>query len=366
MPVSQQQGQPTPANLLRLDYAAEAQRLGPPPVPIIDAHTHINGEQAARVYRKARELFGVTVTYSQTQLSQADAVRDILGDSIRFVAIPEFTSDNPLHAHKQGFLDNLVEWHARGSRMVKFWSGPRGKDLAAEAGEPTLLNLDNPWRRSVMDKAAELGMAFMAHIADPDTWFATKYANASFYGSKLDQYEPLIRLAERYPVPWLLAHMAGWPEDLDFLDQLLNAHPQFILDTSACKWMIRELSKHPRPELLAFLIRHRHRIVFGSDIVTMDAHLNDDSGHRGMGDLASSQAEAFDLYASRYYAYRTLFETSYLGPSPIADPDLMMVDPDHFTALSSPTLSGKHLPADLLIDLYHDTAASTLERWFAA
>lgn len=356
---------PRPANLFGLDYAAEAARLGPPPVPIIDGHSHINGARAARIYKRARELFGVTVTYTQTQLSQADAVCEVLGDSVRFVAIPEYTSDDPVHAHGQGFLDNLLRWHERGARMVKFWCGPRGKDMARQVGHPKLLDLDNPWRRKVMDKAAELGMAFMAHIADPDTWFATKYADSSLYGTKLSQYEPLKRLAKEYPVPWLIAHMGGWPEDLNFMDRLLDEHPQFVFDTSACKWMVRELSKHPRGELLAFLTKHRGRIVFGTDIVTMDAHLDTDEGPRGMGTQSSSEEEAFDLYASRYYAYRMMLETNREGPSPIADPDLMMVEPDRYSELSSPPLVGKSLPKDLLIDLYRSAAENTLERWYA-
>ena len=356
---------PTTAHLHSLDYRAEAARLGRPPVPIIDGHTHINGGRAAAIYREVRALFGVTTTYTQTQLAQHEDVLAALGDSARFVAIPEYASPDGLHAHTRGFLDNLIAWHERGARMVKFWCGPRGRDYGRDLGDRTRLTLDTPWRRKVMDKAAELGMAFMAHIADPDTWFATKYADASFYGTKRSQYEPLERLAEEYQVPWLIAHMGGWPEDLGFIDRLLDAHPQFVLDTSACKWMVRELSKHPREELVRLLRKHRGRIVFGTDIVTMDAHLSDDDGPRGMGAQAESEDEAFDLYASRYYAFRRMFETDETGPSPIADPDLMMVDPERYDASSSPTLAGLGLPRDLLIDLYRSSAESTLERWYA-
>src|SRR5690606_2759016 len=125
---------------------------------------------------------------------------------------------------------------------------------------------DSPWRRRQMDLAASLGMAFMAHIADPDTWFATKYADASLYGTKRAQYDALERLAEEYPTPWLLAHMGGSPEDLSFLDGLLTRHPNLYLDTSATKWMVRELSKHETSDLAAFFERHAGRVLFGSDI----------------------------------------------------------------------------------------------------
>ncbi len=359
------QAPPRPMNRLGLDYRAEAKRLGAPVVPIIDAHAHINGERAAVIYREARQLYGSVVTYSQTQLPQAHAVRDALGDTVRFVAVPDYASDDREHAHRQGYLDNISAWHdEHGARMLKFWCAPRGRDFGREMGDETLLTLDNPWRRKQMDKAASLGMMFMAHIADPDTWFATKYADASRYGTKLDQYAPLERLADEYDTPWLIAHMGGWPEDLAFLSGLLDRHPKFILDTSACKWMVRELSKHPRDELIAFFEKYAGRIVFGTDIVTMDAHLTSDSGPRDIGTQASGEDEAFELYASRYWAYRTMLETDYEGESPIADPDLHLVDPERYDEMSAPPLRGKSLPKDMLRVLYRNAAESTLEKWY--
>src|SRR5690606_8368514 len=99
-----------------------------------------------------------------------------------------------------------------------------------------------------------------------------------------------------------------WPEDLDFLAGLLSRHPNLVLDTSATKWQVRELSRHPRARLHDFFRRFRTRILFGSDIV------------------ATGADASFDLFASRYWALRTLFETDYDGPSPIVDPDLHMMD----------------------------------------
>ena len=353
---------PTPMNRLGLDYRAEAQRLGPPPGPIIDAHSHINGARAARVYRVARDLYGVTTTYSMTQIQQAPAVREALGETVRFIAVPSYMDPDRRTAHTEGFLQNIQRWHDEfGSRIVKFWCAPRALDYGEEAGMPDLMRLDSEWRLRQMELAHSLGMMLMAHIADPDTWFATKYTDASRYGAKRDHYLPLERLADRFDTPWLIAHMGGWPEDLAFLDGLLDRHPNLHLDTSATKWMVRELSKHPRGRFVEFLEKHRGRIVFGSDIVTMDEHLGAEEGPRGMGAQASGEADAFDLYASRYWALRTLFETSYEGESPIADPDLALVEPGRYTEMDAPTLRGHALPPGLLRTLYYDAAAGLLE-----
>lgn len=349
------------ANRFALDYRAEADRLGPPPVPIFDGHAHINGGEAAAVWRDACEHFGVRGVLTQTQLAEAPAVRQTLGDLAQFVAVPEYMSPDRAHAHRDGYLDNIRRWHGEfGARMLKFWCAPRGRDMGAEVGVPDLLNLDTPWRREQMDLALSLGMRFMAHIADPDTWFATKYADASVYGSKLDQYEPLGRLAREYDVDWLIAHMGGWPEDLGFVSSLLDRFPRFVIDTSATKWMVRELSKHPRAEFAAFLEKYRGRVIFGSDIVTMDAHLSPGEGPRGMGAAADSPEAAFDLYASRYWALRTMFETDYEGESNIADPDLALVEPERHGPMDAPTLRGFRLETGLLRELYR----GAVQRWY--
>ncbi len=359
---------PTPANRLGLDYEAEAGRLGRPVRPIIDAHAHINGPRAAAIWKRAADLYGVVRVYSQTQLSQAASVRGVLGDAAEFIAIPEYMADDREHAMTRGFLENLERWHGEfGARCVKFWAAPRLRDLVEGMEDPeTLVPIDGLWRRKVADRAVELGMMLMAHVADPDTWFATKYADTDRYGTKARQYEGLERMLGWYPVPWLLAHMGGWPEDLGFLSGLLDRHPNVILDTSATKWMVRELSAHPREDVVAFLKRWRGRILFGSDIVTNDEHLapSDPEAERFGVHLASSEAEAFELYASRYWAMRTMFETAYLGESPIADPDLMLIDPGRYDEMSAPTLRGLALPEDMLRVLYGGAAEATMQAWF--
>ena len=63
-----------------------------------------------------------------------------------------------------------------------------------------------------MRLAKSLGMTFMIHIADPDTWFASHYRDHHRYGTKAQQYEIFSRLLEEYnDVTWLAAHMGGSP-----------------------------------------------------------------------------------------------------------------------------------------------------------
>ena len=347
-----------PSNRTGLDYRAEASRLGPPVVPIIDAHTHINGTDAVDVFAEAMALYGVESVWSMTSLEMVEDVRNRLGGHLEPIAVPDFRADDRRHAHGDGYLDRIRGYRDVGARLAKFWTAPRIIDVGREAGDAKMFRLDGPVRRAGMELAIELGMGIMIHIADPDTWFQTRYADASIYGTKAQQYEPLEVVLQDYQVPFMVAHMGGWPEDLDFLDGLLDRHPLLSLDASATKWIVREISRHDPARMRAFLEKWRGRILFGSDIVTLDQHLMsgkpDDENE--MNRKAGSREEAFDLYASRYWALRTLWETDFDGESPIADPDLAMVEPDRHDEMSAPRLHGMSLPPDLLAGFYRDAA----------
>lgn len=352
------------ANRLGLNYREQAQRLGPPVVPIIDVHTHINGRKASRIYAEAAELYGINRIYSMSRLEDVPHLRDHFGDRIRFIAVPNYVGDDPKTAFTTDWLKRIEQFAELGSRICKFWCAPRSRDYEKEVGIPDLFALDGEWRRRAMKLAAECGMMFMVHVADPDTWFRGRYTDTATYGTKLSQYEPLERaLSETLDIPWIAAHMAGNPEDLAFLDGLLTRHHNLYLDTSATKWMVRELSAHPRADVLAFLTRWQGRVMFGSDIVSLDDHLSTHSVRPGMGELSTSRDEAFDLYASRYWALRTLFESDYEGESPIADPDLHMCQPDDYDPNDAPILRGKWLPATLLKSLYSGSSTTVLDRW---
>lgn len=293
-----------PANRLGLDYAREALHL-PWSGPLWDVHTHLNDLESARLFFEVATLFGIEKVWSMSPLEQVDALRAEFGARLEFIAVPNYAARDKPDTFTTDWLRRIEQFAAKGVRMCKFWAAPRGRDLA----NSDALLLDTPLRRQGMKLARSLGMTFMTHVGDPDTWFATHYKEAARYGTKAQQYEPLERLLDEFgDVTWIAAHMGGDPEHLDHLQDMLDRHRNLYLDCSATKWMVRELSKTPG-EFRQFCQRNPGRILFGSDIVTSRLDMS------------------FDLYASRYWALRTLLETDYDGPSPIDDPDLPLIDP---------------------------------------
>lgn len=347
-----------------MDYRAEAARLPRLPYGIIDSHAHINGAGAMGIWKEAAGLFGVERVLTMVRLGDADLVRETLGDMVEFIAFPDFRADRE-RAMKQGFLEDIAAFHERfGSRIVKLWNAPRMHEFFEGPAAAEVVPFDSPWRMRHAELAESLGMMFMVHVADPDTWFETRYSDAGKYGTKLDQYRSLRVMMDRFKGPWIAAHMGGWPEDLEFLSTLLEKHSNLYLDTSATKWMIRELSRHSRERVVEFLERWRGRVLFGSDIVTTDEHLATKTTAQKahpMGDLADGPEAAFDLYASRYWALRAMWETDYEGESPIADPDLMMVKPGTYGPMDAPAMRGLGLDSGMLRELYRGAA----ERLFA-
>ncbi|MBI1304818.1 MAG: amidohydrolase family protein [Phycisphaera sp.] len=345
-----------PSNRLGLDYGAEATRLPQLGYGIIDVHAHINGLEASALWAPIARAYGVERTYSMSRVEDIPALRERFGDALEFIAFPDFMHPDRREGHGDGYLRRIERYREHGVRIVKFWNAPRITELAAEAGDPRLFDLGEPARLEQMKLAERLGMMCMVHVADPDTWFRTKYKDAARYGAKLDHYTPLRRALDRFAMPWIAAHMGGFPEDLAFLDALLEAHPNLHLDTSATKWMVRELGRHPRDEVVSFLAKWRGRILFGTDTVTTDDHLRAGDKASEMAKKATSRDEAHDLYASRYWALRMMWEASGECASPISDPDLHMVDPERHTPLDAPPLKGLALPSDLLRSLYRDAA----------
>jgi hypothetical protein len=199
--------------------------------------------------------------------------------------------------------------------------------------------VDAPWRIESARRARAAGVRLvMVHVADPDAWFRTVYADAAKFGTKADQYVGLERMLQMFPdMTWIGAHMGGDPEHADHLEALLERYPYLNFDMSATKWQVREVSAH-RDAVRGLICRHPDRFLWGSDLVTRH-HL------------------VADHYASRYWSHRTLWESSWEGPSPIADPDYKPAP----GGWATPPLRGLHLPEEVLEKVYRANAERILQ-----
>jgi Amidohydrolase len=315
--------------------------------PIIDIHAHVmvtrpdepktgppvggrggSTDQAATMLDIGR-AFGIVQTYSMCLAQDIPPLRERFGQAIAFNGpIQKQKIDSPDDEAYQ-LLDQYLEL---GVKIIKFWSAPRGRERG--------LFVDAPWRIESVKRAQAAGVrVFMVPVADPDAWFRTVYADAAKFGTKPEQYVGLERMLRMFPdVTWIGAHMGGDSEHPDHLEALLEKYPNLLLDTSATKWQVREVS--PRRDAIRSLIcRYPERFLFGTDLVTRH-HL------------------PAEHYTSRYWCQRTLWESDWQGPSPIADPDYVAATGEP----TLPTLRGLNLPLDVLEKVYYQNAINLLGR----
>lgn len=278
--------------------------------------------QAETMFEVARE-FGVEQICTMCPPEDVAPLRERFGDRLIFNA--------PIHKLKLEESDDEVyrrldQFLASGVAVIKFWSAPRGRERG--------LFVDAPWRIEATRRARAAGIRLMmVHVADPDVWFQTTYTDVSKFGTKPDQYVGLERMLELFPdLTWIGAHMGGDPEHPDHLEALLERYPNLYFDTSATKWQVREVS--PRAEAIRGLVsRHPERFLFGSDLVT-------------------KAGLPREHYVSRYWCQRTLWESTWEGRSPIADPDFKSAPGEPET----PLLRGVGLTADVLTKVYATNA----------
>ena len=316
--------------------------------PLIDIHAHVmltrpgesptsspsrdgagaSMEQAALLLEAAYD-FGINRTCTMCPPEDIPPLRARFGEFLCYNGpIAKKTADEPDDAAYR-LLDRFLDL---GVKIIKFWAAPRGRERG--------LYVDAPWRIEVVRRAIAAGIrVFMVHVADPDVWFRTTYADASRFGTKPEQYHGLERLLQLYPnVAWIGAHMGGDIEHPDHLEALFERYPHCHVDTSATKWVLREIAPQ-RDAVRSLICRYPQRFLFGVDLVTR---------HRLMR----------EHYVSRYWCQRTLWESAWEGRSPITDPDYSPPPGEP----STPWLQGLSLPADVLDQVYHANACRLLGR----
>ncbi len=306
-----------------LDEAHATGFAAPPPRkvrgPIVDMHTHMTEPPTNRDLVDAARLYGVSRIVAIAPLDVGLALQAQYPDEIVVAARALAKDPADRRPVEEQTVEMIHRAHAQGVRIIKFWFAPRIRDRLG-------FLLDAPRLDRAFIAIAEHGLGVLVHVSDPDRWFERKYDPAK-YGRKADQYPMLETRLRQFPsVPFLAAHMGGDPEHLDHLAVLLARYPNLYLDTSATKWIIRELGRQ-RDAGREFFRRWAERICFGTDQVVVK-----EPGPK--------------RYAVRYWVHQMFWETDLECDSPIPDPD----------SDGTPRLRGLDLPEGVLAQIYGKNA----------
>lgn len=248
--------------------------------PVIDYHNHLDALEPSEVLR-IMDACGIERAVNITMKTGDEAIRMMQkfhsADAGRFATIGWMDwSGVERDDFVQVTLDRLERLVEHGAKGIKFW---KDLGLTIRDGKGNLLRVDDERLAPVFDKAAELGIPVMFHIADPDAFFLpidghnerfeelAAHPDWSFFGaqfSKKDLLDQRDRVIARHPkTTFVTAHVAECGENLARATQLLESFPNVMLDISA---RASELGRQPYSARALFL-GFPDRILFGADLV---------------------------------------------------------------------------------------------------
>lgn len=164
---------------------------------------------------------------------------------------------------------------ARGVAGLKIFKN-LGLTVRDASGE--IVAIDDPRLDPIWAVCGELGMPVLIHSADPVAFFQPidednerwmqlqRHPDWSFYGDEFPDREEVLAQRNRMmtkhrQTTFIGAHMGGNAEDLAALAEVLDAHPNFVVDMSA---RVAELGRQPYTAR-KFFIEYQDRILYGTD-----------------------------------------------------------------------------------------------------
>lgn len=182
-----------------------------------------------------------------------------------------------------GFVERQVAWLGEAARMgarcLKISKG-LGLGIPAFGDADTLLAVDDPRLAPIWDAAGALKLPVFIHTGDPKAFFEPLgpknermaelgvHPDWSFADPQFPRREALLAardkvLARHRGTTFVGVHFANNPEDIGYVEQALDAHPNLYVDVAA---RVPEIGRHDPAKVRALFIKHQRRILFGTDL----------------------------------------------------------------------------------------------------
>jgi len=342
--------------------AASTSKTGGPPwrkgytrPPVIDFHGHIMPSGLGKLTRIMKDN-GLRQMINLSGRSQGRGLEVSVKMKAYFKELDNFYTP----AWREGLGPGFGAQEAKKLEDAVVNHGFRGLKISKALGlfltdaQNQRIKVDWPELDPLWAKAGELGIPVMIHTGDPKAfWLPVDEHNErydelkshpswSFHGPQHPKREALLaernRVIAKHPkTTFVCVHFGGNPEDLGDVDKLLTTYPNAMVDTAA---RLGEIGRHPPDQVRKFFIKHKTRIVFGTDIGMSRRGLMLGSS----GDDPPGMADVKPFYDAHW----RFFEGSEKGiahPTPIQ---------------GNWTIDAIHLPDDVLDHLYFKNAERLL------
>ena len=251
-----------------------------PKFPVIDYHNHLDAQEPREILKIMDEcgverVVNITMQTGEKALEMIRKFHSLSPERFATYAWMDW-SDVTSAGFFERAVDRLERLVEQGVCGMKIW-----KDLGTKVrdADGSLLRVDDERLDPLYEKAAELNVPIMYHIADPDAFFlpidATNeryeelaaHPEWSYYGSRFGKPELLAqrdRVIARHPkTTFVGAHVAEHPEDLAYVSDLLDRNPNLYVDIGA---RCAELGRQPYTAR-EFFLKYADRILFGTDLI---------------------------------------------------------------------------------------------------
>ena len=169
-------------------------------------------------------------------------------------------------------IDDAVARGARGLKVLK----DLGLQVRDQSGK--LVSVDDPRLDPIWEECGRLGIPVAIHVTDPEAFFRSldptneryeeliHHPDWHFYGPKFPSKESILEARNRafakHPnTTFISLHVGNWPENLDYVSDLLHRLPNVVVEFGARE---AELGRQPR-RARKFFLHYQDRILFGTD-----------------------------------------------------------------------------------------------------
>ncbi|MBI1940963.1 MAG: amidohydrolase [Acidobacteria bacterium] len=260
--------------------------------PVVDVHNHVNDARSAgRGHVAAEKILEVMDNCNIRKIviltgrwgDQLQRVVDEMAKPFpdRFAVFTQLDwtnlDDADFGQQMARQIDDAVARGARGLKITK----ELGLRVRYKAGK--LLTVDDPRLDPIWAECGRLGIPVAIHVSDPEAFFLPFDASNeryeelvenpdwSFYGPQFPSKEAILeardRVFARHPNTTFIAlHVATWPENLDYVSNLLDHCPNVVVEFGARQ---AELGRQPG-RARRFFLEYQDRILFGTDAAVQE------------------------------------------------------------------------------------------------
>ncbi len=320
------------------------------PIAKIDVHVHVPApryEEAAAAFAR----HGVRLALNASGGHPGEGLDGTIAASARVDGAIRSYCNLDWSRAEQGFADyatrTLERCAERGAVGLKIF---KGLGLGTRLSDGSRLRVDDPRLDPAFEAAGRLGLPVLIHTGDPQAFFRPpteeneRYAELeahpswSFYGPEWPSWEEIFaeyeaRVARHPGTRFLGAHFGNAPEEPERVARMLERYPNLYVETGA---RVPELGRHDAARMRALFVRHRERILFGTDI-----QLGRSAWILGSSGAEPDSPARVPFFYEAHWRYFETADRDFAHPTPIQ---------------GDWTIDGLDLPVEVLHDLYHRNA----------